>query len=445
MTVSGNVGSKNSTRTDLVEARRVLRQKQATYGHQSGAALTSRPRSTLEGTLQALQWRKQFEPTNDPGIVRRGLWKFEREIEEERIHLAEDLVREVDPGPFEDPTSLAILAYQAASVEMAAGHRPDRGNHRSSRILLGTIASADADAFACVLSQSGYTIVGVHSALIDLIHQAARATVAAEHPGRSNDGKSDIKADVSPDALEMELSRNRGPVDRLYRTLEAYFFKGYPRASSNEELREEGYWVLTQMVGMAERFVIAHEIGHRFSVSLDWQTAASANNIKWLQEFSADQHSMIATVLSGQTLDHVDPAVSLSGSIFSLACLSMLGQGIGILRERRVPADEGSDSHPPWQLRAEQVVEDFHRFLHAELRPDSRGCLVTRIRKPGETIEVEKSVREHIRSGAFAHANALFVVWKRVQEMLQQDYDSGRQLHSMWTAKANVMKQSCRS
>jgi hypothetical protein len=48
----------------------------------------------------------------------RGIFKFDRRQEEERLRLAEELIRRVDPGPYEDPNYLALLAFQAASIEM---------------------------------------------------------------------------------------------------------------------------------------------------------------------------------------------------------------------------------------------------------------------------------------------------------------------------------------
>jgi hypothetical protein len=58
----------------------------------------------VELALKALRYQSRFEPTADPNTVTRGIFKFERHKEEERLRLAEDLIRRVDPGPYEDPT-----------------------------------------------------------------------------------------------------------------------------------------------------------------------------------------------------------------------------------------------------------------------------------------------------------------------------------------------------
>ena len=67
-------------------------------------------------------------------------------------------------------------------------------------------------------------MVVLHSALIELAYQAAKATVAATHPAPSNGPQ---------------------PAERLYRTLEACFFKGYPRAFQNETVPSEHVLALT--------------------------------------------------------------------------------------------------------------------------------------------------------------------------------------------------------
>jgi hypothetical protein len=48
-------------------------------------------------------------------------------------------------------------------------------------------------------------------------------------------------SNVHDNEVRSELSRNAEPIERLYRTLEAYFFKGQPRAFVGENLREEDH------------------------------------------------------------------------------------------------------------------------------------------------------------------------------------------------------------
>ena len=143
---------------------------------------------------------------------------------------------------------------------------------------------------------------------------------------------------------------------------------------------------------------------------------------------------MFAMVSSGQTLDAVDPAVSLSAATFALACLSVLARGLSLARDGVIPDNDGSKSHPPSRMRAEQIVAGYHKLFKTEFRPDGRGCVAVPRSQPFNSVEVDHEVREYISSGAFEHANALFTIWKRVRVRLLRDFQSGRRLHSMWAA-----------
>jgi len=424
----------------LASAREILRREQALHIGDAARAWATMP-TVFEIALDALQWRKKFEPTDAPGVVRRGLWKFEREVEEERIRMAEELIRRVEPGPSEDANYFALLAYEAASVEIcmastAASGRTAAGGaagQRASRFLLGTVHAARVNAFARVLRHLDFTVVLIHSALVDFMYQAAKAVIAACNPVRSYDGRSDIQTSPKGAAIEVELDRNPEPVERLYRTLEAYYFRGYPRAFANEYVGEESHPPLGMLIALSERFVIAHEYGHGSWINLGSQLIDS-DNPEWTQEFLADQFGMFAMVSSGQTLDAVDPAVSLSAATFALACLSVLARGLSLARDGVIPDNDGSKSHPPSRMRAEQIVAGYHKLFKTEFRPDGRGCVAVPRSQPFNSVEVDHEVREYISSGAFEHANALFTIWKRVRVRLLRDFQSGRRLHSMWAA-----------
>jgi hypothetical protein len=116
-------------------------------------------------------------------IARRVLWKYVRQIEEERIRLAEEVVCRVSPSPFEYPTYLALLAYQAASIEIAFGSPSEGRRHECSTFLRGTVHAPNVNAFANIRSVRGYAIIGIHSGLVELMYQTAKAVVACIAPG----------------------------------------------------------------------------------------------------------------------------------------------------------------------------------------------------------------------------------------------------------------------
>ncbi|MCK7578032.1 MAG: hypothetical protein MZV65_21290 [Chromatiales bacterium] len=105
----------------LAHARDYLWDKQEHCARQSGAFSGGHRASTLDSALEAVQRFRTFEPTEVPGIVRRGLWKFVREVEERRIGLAEETHSPYDPRTLRGP---AILG--AAGVPSRIG-RDDSG------------------------------------------------------------------------------------------------------------------------------------------------------------------------------------------------------------------------------------------------------------------------------------------------------------------------------
>ena len=170
----------------LAKAREILRREQALHIGNAARPLRTAP-TNFEVALEALQWRKKLEPTDTAGVVRRGLWKIERNVEEKRIHMAEELIRRVEPGPSEDANYFALLAYEAASIELAlldasGSPAPVDAERRWSRFLLGTVHAARVNAFARVLRHLDFTVVLIHSALVDFMYQAAKAVIAASDP-----------------------------------------------------------------------------------------------------------------------------------------------------------------------------------------------------------------------------------------------------------------------
>ena len=220
----------------LSQARRFLREEQARAAKGALGFPYAHLENVTEQSVGLLKRQRQFVPTSDPNIVRRGVFRFDREPEVERIRRSEDLVRRVEPGPFEDPGYFAFLAYQAASIEMAL---PLDHKDRFSRFLLGTVHAASVNAFSQRFSSTGYTVVALHSGIIDFIYQSAKAVVDALNPVRTPDASSFVRSNADLERIRAELKTNDAPVDRVYRTLESYFFQGYPRAFANEAVFEE--------------------------------------------------------------------------------------------------------------------------------------------------------------------------------------------------------------
>jgi hypothetical protein len=416
------------TSEGLLQARRLLRDIQAERLTVSGATRADQGRTTLAAALSHLEPYKKFELTNIPGVVERGGFKYERELEEKRIALAEGLIRRTEPGPLEDPNYLAMLSYQAASIELGwtcfiPDHQVDLG---WSRFLLGTVHSPDLNAFAQTFASHDYTVVAIYSALIDFAYQAAKAAVAAQNPVRSADRRAFVTIDSSEGKLEANLKSDPSPVDRLYRTLEAYFYLGYPRAFYNETVPAENILPLRLLINMAERWIIGHEFGHGLATGLNLK---SAPNPDFSEEYFADVQATILAVMSAVSLDTVEPEFALGGGSFALAVLEVFRQAVSIVRHGEVRAPTSDGIHPSNEERTELVLATFDFYFDHD--PGKRQ--LNFVQRPDGWRPTQSEATQLRRKRVLYWPQTLFAIWDHARPRLFDDFRNKRDLHRMWT------------
>jgi len=398
--------------------------------------------STLTPALARLGERRNFRPsTKVPGYVSRGGFTFNPEDEERRIALAEDLIRRTDPGPFEDPNYLALLAYQAASIELVLPPIIDskKIDWGWSRFLLGTVHSPELNAFSKTLPPQDYTVVVVNSALIEFAYQAAKAVIAALHPVWSTIPGTTVSSEFTEEHIRDELARNPEPIERLYRTLEGYFFTtGYPRAFYSESVPPEQVIPLGELIDTAERWVIAHEYGHGFAARMGFKARAYESGLggtaaKLAEEYYADDNATMLTVWSAAGLDAIGPDVSLAGAAFALACLEVKRRALSVVRCGKVLPDTGDAQHPTNEMRHYNVLRalDFYFEEGPQNKPGSTLDLYLVRRRP-DWKPVDSEAKKELHAHIHLWANALFLIWDNVRPRLQKDYENKRQLHTMW-------------
>jgi hypothetical protein len=410
----------------LDNARALLRKCQCEYT-KTEKLRSSNPLVT-DIALKFLEEMTRFVPTENPRIVRRAAFRYDRELEGDRIAGAQALIRRVAPIPLEDPNYFAMLAYQAASIEMVYEQLASQSTEhdRFSKYLLGTVHTPDTNAFVQKVKSDGYTIVILHSGLVDFIYQAAKVVVEALKPSRSANGRSAVSAAFDLKIIQEGLDLDNGPAERLYRTLESYFFNGYPRASAFEIIPDEHYPVLSLIVGMAERWIIGHEYGHGLVPSFE-QAPATVNAYR-AEEYFADNNSTIVTVLSAGKLDAVPPEFSIGAAIFTLACFDLLQKALNIAATG-IEKTSDSTTHPKARDRARAVINCLRQFFDVDYHPNGLFDLSFVLR--------EKAPKDHNFSGehskrAYAYANVLQTVWKPVKERLFEDFRRKRPLHPIW-------------
>jgi len=348
---------------DLTESRNHLRFLQEEAAKDSGGFDWASSGDTTEMSVQYLRKQTSYVPDRDPELVRRGCYKYPRKEEDQRILHAEEIIRRVRPGPFEDPNYFALLAYQAASVEITI---PWVNRSIFKNYLLGTLHAPFVNAFAKIYQSSDTTTVILHSGMIDFIYQAAKVVVEAINPQLVTDGTATVRADTDLEAIKKMLRKNSAPSVRLCKTLESYFYKGYPRAFAEEKVRNEYGPVLGVLVPLSERWILAHEYGHALTKNVDFSNAS--NNPSWAKEFSADTNATISTVLSASQLDILPPEYPLSAGSFVLACVEILERTLSLLTTGMDSEHHESESHPPNEIRAIQIVTQYFHFFDFKYR-----------------------------------------------------------------------------
>jgi hypothetical protein len=408
----------------LSAARSALRARQATYvpTHSQGADVTA-------AALDAFEELTRFAPDESSDRVRRGAFTYVRELELNRIARGESLIRRVQPGPFEDPNYFALLAYQAASLELAWDRMaPAAPKHLFSSFLLGTAHEPEVNAVAIRVHSDDYRLVLLNSGLVDFVYQAAKVIVAAASPQRSTEGHSLVRATFGPQSAVEHLKTDPEPAERLYRTLEAYFFGGYPRASAFEIVPMEQHPPLALLVSLAERWIIGHEYGHGIAPPVT--NAPPGVNLDIAEEYFADCSATTATVLSAALLDAVPPEFPLASAIFALGCLDVLQRAHRLVRTGTEDRSEKmARTHPEPCDRAHEVVNCFKRFFDVQYLENNLFDLDYGVR---EAAPENHGFTEARRVVAFSYADSLRAVWKQVRERLLEDHRKQRPLHPIW-------------
>lgn len=417
--------------TGLERARIALRERQREFARMP-------PRSShIEDSVSAMRQIWTTRETEEPNRVRRGVMSFDKETERQRLARAEAIIRRVEPGANEDINYLGILSYQAASVEQVLlnlattmGVDPERLANledRFARILFGTVSAARINAFSDTRTETGYSVVGLHSGLIDFMYQAAKTvSEVVPHTRGSGPGPA-FKSDMDLDGAVRRVREVPQLAERVAEALEGYYFEGYPRKRWNEAVLDESGPALSSLIGMAERWVIAHEYGHTFAMVAN---VSDAPNPLWAEEYFSDNWATVATVWSAWTMDSFSPEVALSGATFALACLEVARRGHSLVTAGVTSKDVGSSTHPPNQARAIQCVDTFRQFFDVSYPlqgpPDYVAFTPRDKRPPSHGFRAEHSAR------AFRWARILLeAVWPVAGQRLK-NCQGDRTLHAMW-------------
>lgn len=386
----------------LAGARNFMRLQQ----RQAGGLLV-RPgdeRVELAAALRAAHaYERSAEVEGDQ--VRVGAFRYDTATERERWHRTREVIERCAPGPHEDGNYLALLAREAATLEMYASE-PDMNPDFADvlrRTVFGTTGRPGSHA-STHLVVGRATVVLMSAGMMYFLYQAAKSVVLAWHAVDPPDGALTAFSSRTED-IRAVVDRDPTAADWLTGLLSAWLFDGIPRPpeSSPPPLRYQPS--LSLLTSTSERFILAHECVHAAVDLLRPPGFADAPVLTgWGKEFRADTWGAIMVVQSAARYDRFAPNMALQGPVLAMKAHELVDRALAFVR----PAGARS-SHPPFEQRLQAVFDAYAHLPgiagHPDLRPEP----------------------------ALAAANTLELLWERVAGNLERRLRSGESLHPIWT------------
>ena len=345
------------------------------YQKRSREGLGLSPSRTEEEILALAMRRadeREAQAVRDGSFIREHVFKYPAPMEALRWKRTREVINRVVPGMDEDPVYLELLARQAASIEIIlrqehTGFPNPKGSALCDRVLLGTVADLDLEAFS--VPAADHALVVLSAGLISILYQAEKSVVLSWRPVKPGLGST---ISLSPKAADVDhtLKMNPYPVGLLYKTLHQYLFKGYSRATDYDPPPAEYIPALLVLINHSERFVIAHEYGHALLHQLASSGVLPAEHASWPKEFEADCFAFFFEVVSARELDHLPANVALQGGLFMFSVLEVLRKALSVVRYGEVSEDVGSETHPPTQQRIEYLKQMYAQHVGVQVKYD---------------------------------------------------------------------------
>jgi hypothetical protein len=376
---------------DLMSAREHIRREQA-----SCAGPTVPPETDALGVaLNYLAQRRKQEAVD--GVVSDGWFRYDAANEQARWDRTEAVLRRVDPGPYEDPRYIEMLARQAASIELFI---PD-GPMDTSRVLLGTTGAARNHS-ATELNH-GYAVILVSAGMIECLYQMAKCVTLTYVRKEMPDGRG-VSFSVDPDVIAEHLRTDSSAVDLMADNLTSWIYDGVPRSATSKMPSPELHGALQLLINGAERFTLAHEYAHALVDVLDTSDPLPPHEC----ELRADALALMLTRDSGLALDRLPANMALSGAVLAMKANQLIDLAKSIALTGK-PTPSVSLTHPPFEQRIALLEQ---------------GYLAGR-----EDLDV---AREEMR-GMQVPAMLGDMVFETVYPRLVSMYRSGEQLNAIWS------------
>jgi len=360
----------------------------------------------------------------DSDYIRGNGFKYPVASEQLRWQHTREIIKRTNPGGYENPYYLNIIAREAAAIEMVLRNELNEASNErmatlTEHILLAStgepFVTANAESIS-VATHQDFVLIFISSGLIQFLYQAAKAVVLSWKPKTPPPGRTSVFG-CTPEDIEAVLAKDPYPVELLLGTLKAYFFEGFPRDPTSRKPKEYYELPLSLLINLAERFVIAHEYAHALLhiplLRQDDVIPYLSATRKWDKEHQADVLAFWIVLSSAAQYDLLPPNIALQGPLFALQAIDILREAKHILLDGEIMIDHGSDTHPPTNLRI-QLLKRWYQDLY-------------QLEGVNQTLEEVNQTLE----GALVPSNTLHILWKHTIPKLEA-WRGSAQLHDIW-------------
>jgi hypothetical protein len=326
---------------DLMSAREHIRREQAKWADPTTPPQTD----ALDVALSYLEQRRK-QPVVD-GVVSDGWFRYDAANEQLRWDRTEAVLRRVEPGPYEDPRYIEMLARQAASIELLI---PD-GPLDPGRVLLGT--TGETSNHSATSLSHGYAVVLLSAGMIECMWQLAKCVTLTYVRKEVPDARG-VSFSVDPDVIAEHLRTDSSAIDLMADNLASWIYDGTPRSSTSKMPAPELHGPLQLLINGAERFTIAHEYGHAFFDVLDTTGPLPPHEC----ELRADTFALKLTRDSAAALDRLPANMALSGAVLAMKANQLIDLALAIARTGK-PTPPESLTHPPFETRLAGLQQGY--------------------------------------------------------------------------------------
>ena len=337
-----------------------------------------------------------------------GTFRYPAASERVRWAKTREILERTAPGPYEDGNYIAMLAHQAAAIELSVSQwsrYEARAEDLLGRVIIGTTVEPRSQGMTTAVA--GCSVIEMSAGMVDLLYQSAKAIVLA---WKRNDPGTEGRLSFStrPEDTDALLDRDPYATELLFDTLAAWLYDGRHRASYSTVPAPEYRAPLKLLINGAERFVLAHEYGHALMDQL--ASEAGEQLTSWEREVRADTFASVAVMQSSRELDLLPPDMALQGAVVAMQAHDLLAAAVQTARFGREIGSQSSPTHPSFDTRLKALESVF-------------------LQSSGD----DATSREHLPAMLFP-ARTLDQLKHRITPLLRAQHRARRTMHPIWRA-----------